>query len=1093
MLDSLSISCGGSPILADSDLRFLAAGASTLQERCAPEFLPSETLDSDLVSRRRQEWCKLAAGGDEEAFSRFLQWGSWTPAALERSLQPVTLPAPAPLPEWVLLLPDILRVYDAAPPSPAPAWLDADHPQPFADLLAPLVSWASHRLHQRASSLVAQLAPPVWKVLQRALLAQLAHVAVPTLYLEFRLFRELRESSLDRLLGDSADPAPREAYEAFIAEQRGSRLVPLLREYPVLAHYLSLLLNQWVAVHTVFLERLLADTPALAETFGNGQPLGQVCSLEMGLSDHHRGGQSVLAVSFASGVKLAYKPKDLASEAALADLLRWLMDRGAPVSFRSLRVLNRHSHGWVEWVAPSPDQTREEVQDFFRNGGGLLAVLYAINGSDCHHENVIASGVHPVLVDAETMLGHRVRPEAPLGNAPEEGSLALAASVLGTGLLPIWHIGPDRRRGFDISGLGTDEDQETLDRVWTNVNQDNMEQIVRPGRVPAWHNLPRLDGRPARVFDYRTELREGFVQTYDFLRQQRDGLLAPDGPVASLATCPIRFVFRATLVYAKLRERLKEPAVLRDGVAWSLVAQPLFRPAALLAERPRFWPVLENEVEQLLRLDIPYFVTAADQDLLPLAGREGVRGLFERAGHHLVRERLQAFSDEDRDRQLALIDSALVCRAAVGKHEQAPADRRATRPSDRPPLTDAECLVRARAIADHLRATALRGPDGSVTWIAPQHLPEAGLYQLQALDCHLYGGGGGVALFLGALQAADPAAESGALACAAIQPLRRELSEPARLRRLVARASLGAGHGVGSLLYGLVRLAGFLQRPELLDEARAIAAAVTEEQLNRDDDLDLLLGTTGLLLGLLTLHAATGDPAVLDRARSCGCFLLARRQPAPTGHRVWNTMKGKRPLTGLSHGAAGIAYALLRLHASTAEGDFRAAAAEALDYETAVFVPEAGNWPDFRELQPDQAPGFMCSWCHGAAGIVLARASALPLWDTPAVRHDLAVGLVAIQRWGLGGVDHYCCGNAGRIESLFTAGLALQRDDLTAQARVWMAELLHRSRENGGFEFYRGIEPGTDNPSLFRGTAGLGYQLLRLARPELIPSVLLLA
>lgn len=665
--------------------------------------------------------------------------------------------------------------------------------------------------------------------------------------------------------------------------------------------------------------------------------------------------------------------------------------------------------------------------------------------------------------------------------------------MLGPGLLPIWQISRDRSRGFDISGLGADEDEEISERVWTNVNQDDMEPILRPGRAPARHNLPRLDGRPARVFEFRTELREGFVQTYDFLRQQRAGLLAPDGPVALLATCPIRFVFRSTRVYIMLRRRLNEPEVLRDGVDWILAAQPLFRPTALLAERPRFWPVLENEVEQLLRLDIPYFVTAADQDRLPLAGRESVRGLFESAGHRLVQERLQAFSDEDRDRQLALIDSALVCRAAVGKHEHAPSPRRAPRPGDCPPLTDAECLVQARAIAAHLRASALRGPDGSVAWIAPQYLPESELYQLQPLDCHLYCGVGGVALFLGALQAAAPAAESGALACAAIQPLRRELSDPARLRRLVARAGLGGGNGVGSLLYVLVRLAGFLQQPELLDEARALAAVVTEEHLHADEYLDLILGTAGLLLGLLNLHAATGDPVVLDRARLCGRFLLSRRQLAPTGHRVWHTTKEKRPLTGLSHGAAGFAYALLRLHASTHEADFRAAAAEALDYESAVFVPEASNWPDFREWQPGQPPVFMCSWCHGAAGIVLARASALPLWDTPAVRHDLAAGLIAVQGWGLRGVDHYCCGNVGRIEALFTAGRALQRDDLIAHARAWMTEVVHRAGEQGGFELYNGIEPGTDNPSLFRGTAGLGYQLLRLARPERVPSVLVLA
>ena len=53
-------------------------------------------------------------------------------------------------------------------------------------------------------------------------------------------------------------------------------------------------------------------------------------------------------------------------------------------------------------------------------------------------------------------------------------------------------------------------------------------------------------------------------------------------------------------------------------------------------------------------------------------------------------------------------------------------------------------------------------------------------------------------------------------------------------------------------------------------------------------------------------------------------------------------------LTGFSHGAAGIAYALLKLHEATGESSFREAALEAEAYETSVFLPEVSNWPDFR-------------------------------------------------------------------------------------------------------------------------------------------------
>ena len=47
-----------------------------------------------------------------------------------------------------------------------------------------------------------------------------------------------------------------------------------------------------------------------------------------------------------------------------------------------------------------------------------------------------------------------------------------------------------------------------------------------------------------------------------------------------------------------------------------------------------------------------------------------------------------------------------------------------------------------------------------------------------------------------------------------------------------------------------------------------------------------------------------------------------------------------------------------------------------------------------------------------------------------------------------------------------------------------------RGNKRGSFNI--AFHNGFFNPSLFQGTAGVGYQLLRLADPTKIPSVLLL-
>ena len=108
----------------------------------------------------------------------------------------------------------------------------------------------------------------------------------------------------------------------------------------------------------------------------------------------------------------------------------------------------------------------------------------------------------------------------------------------------------------------------------------------------------------------------------------------------------------------------------------------------------------------------------------------------------------------------------------------------------------------------------------------------------------------------------------------------------------------------------------------------------------------------------MALYRATKLLEVLDKAVLCGEHLLQHRSESRHGPRAWKTLSRKEMLTGFSHGAAGIAYALLKLYEATGESSFREAALEAVAYETSVFLPEVSNWPDFRQ-QPSEG-GYAC-------------------------------------------------------------------------------------------------------------------------------------
>ena len=134
----------------------------------------------------------------------------------------------------------------------------------------------------------------------------------------------------------------------------------------------------------------------------------------------------------------------------------------------------------------------------------------------------------------------------------------------------------------------------------------------------------------------------------------------------------------------------------------------------------------------------------------------------------------------------------------------------------------------------------------------------------------------------------------------------------------------------------------------------------------------------------------------------------------------------------------------------------------------------------------------MTSWCHGAPGIGLARVAGLDVLDDEDIRQEIETALRTTRCFEMQGVDHLCCGNLGRVDFLLAASRILSRAELREAADKKAAWVVQRARESNGYNLLPNLPAGHFNPGLFRGAAGVGYQLLRLADAEGLPSLLLL-
>jgi type 2 lantibiotic biosynthesis protein LanM len=1121
------------------DLIKIVERASTITERLGSGFFTDEAQTNEhRINYLLERWCQIVAQGNEEKFTKRLTWDGLDINIIRRGLGTVRLAAHQPLPTWVKTLKLVMQAAAVSlelfeiGDSGAHRYLNHEEPIAFQEFCLPFIKVAQQKLIVQAGSSYSLLTEVAHASLERHLLRRLSYICSKTLKIEFSIFGAFKQSTFTHLLAPPSSSPDIKRYQAFIKQMLQGGLLAFFQEYSVLARLMATATDLWVEANQEFLRRLESDWLTIQQTFqGNANVKNlhttsqeQVVAIEPALSDLHNRGRSVAVLTFASGQKLIYKPKDLGMEVAYFQFLHWLNKQGAKVllPLKVLKVLNRSTYGWVEYVQHLPCKDKAAAQRYYQRAGMLLCLTYVFGGIDFHNENLIANGEHPVLVDLETLMHPQVRDSRDVSDhalKSEEGEAAQILvnqqfynSVLRSGLLPRWQLESDGQGAYDASGLGDGDEKEVAVPLlkWQNINTDNMGLGCEFVKTVSQTNAPFLAGINLLLSDYLEDFIEGFQQLYQFLMNHRDVILADNGPLAAFAHQPVRFLFRLTRVYASVLNQALDPKLLRDGCERSIELDILSRGLLSSDSKHPFWPLLSVEQQAIEQLDIPLFTARSDSDALtiPLEGdcatapHQTIERCFKQPTHSHVISRFQQLSKTDLAQQISFIRGALYARNAGQMHRTSTAESIDLNIAAAASFTPRAMVQQALAIAQELKQVAVHSTDGSASWIGLSYLPDGQRLRLQSLGYGLYDGICGVALFLAALEkVTGGAAGLLNLALAALQPLHQYVQESECKQEFAKSIGIGGGTGLGSIIYALVRISQFLHVEKLLryehgiatplQDAKQLASLVTTDLIVADQKFDIISGSAGAILGLIALHKATADKtenhfSALEQAIACGHHLLNHRIASDGGYRAWANKEGKL-LTGFSHGAAGIAYALLRLYEITKVPVFLDAAEEAIAYERSVFSPQVGNWPDFSLEEPE----FMTNWCHGAPGIGLGRLGSLVVLDTNEIRQEIEIALETTQRLGLQGIDHLCCGNLGRLEFLLVAAQKLSRPELLEAAQKQANLVVAHAKQKGAFRLIPGLSGSVYSPGFFQGIAGIGYELLRLAYPDQLPSVLL--
>ena len=903
-----------------------------------------------------------------------------------------------------------------------------ERPCPFEHALVPWVDVATRQLIEKCPRVEDLLSKESIRREQRRLLTNLASFARFTFIQELESRRVGTYQGNDLLFGLLSKNPPRTVYIQLVRRLLGVDIDDgegWMNRYPSLARLLGVRVVAWVRALVEFLERLESDRAMLASELNSGEDPGALVELSFGAGDSHNGGRSVAVCSFESGLKVVYKPRSGSVDVAFASVVDQInMSLESDLRVRVPRTLDRGTWCWAEFITPLPCSGTDDLRRYHRRIGALLMIIHLLQGNDFHLENIMAHGSHPIPIDLETVC---VPENARVTNVSiDRATEIIDHSVLRTLLLPTV-MGFQGENPRSMGAIHLQVDTPTMRKIkrlvhlntdfqrWASIEDPAAE--TRPDSQPWTETGERLT-----TAEQQSETKKGYEAAYRSMQSRCEEFLGESSPLRGLDRAWVRVLNRATNIYARL---LVESCLAENLVSGVDRWLHLERLGVVLSEDPNDdvratgVELVGAESNALMDGDIAYFTTTGSGMrywiIEPVTGEpvELPETSLKHSAVDSAAAQVTRMSDSDLALQLKFQSGAY--RSAVlslGKSlHTSPDDELTPVARSSRPLPDA--VVHA---LEHIAENAIDS-GRHLNWIDLQLSVETEQISTSPLDASLYGGRGGLALVFERAYRLFGERRWLDIACGAIN-FERNLSS--------SSSSAAQGlfttppSGLGGSRPGIVAAAWAIGRHEgyghYREFARKIATSLSERTISKDVDYDIISGSAGYILLLLSLHQEEALPGIDPLVGRLTDHLVAH--VCDVDGIGWRSNVSNLPLCGFGHGRAGIGLALLEAGRFLNRPEVRTMGLAALEAEHRLRSdsPDTG-WPDYRQLKVDErhkATYSINAWCSGSEGIALSRAAALQISDSPFLRDDLDFALASIQSIR-SRREHLCCGRSGRI------------------------------------------------------------------------------
>ena len=426
-------------------------------------------------------------------------------------------------------------------------------------------------------------------------------------------------------------------------------IMSLPTDYPVLDEILKVKTNNFLNhIHNIFI-RFHKDSKSIESVFNLSNI--KIVDIDVSLGDGHNGeGTSLVLLS--DGTKLIYKPRNVGTTNSYNSFVDWV-NLKLKTDLKTFKVLDCKNYGWIEFVNYEEVSSEKELREYYHKAGILLAVTLLLGSKDYHHENLIASGENPVLIDHETIIQPYFNDKS--FRLWDDQFKIPPFSVLESVLI----VNQDTGAPLDIVGYGVKGYIEVteLEKKIINPNTINSKRTSRfATRKIVDKNIPEYSGEYIFVSDYKEFFIIGFSSAYDMFLNSKEELISKNSSLELFKNNEVRYVWRPTFVYFKILKYMRAASFMASYEAYNSKLYDLLSKAFKGENKEDYRFILDFEISQMLNGDIPIFNLRSQDNFLSDSGEIK---LFEYSCLENINYRINLLSENHKKEQLDYISKWL--------------------------------------------------------------------------------------------------------------------------------------------------------------------------------------------------------------------------------------------------------------------------------------------------------------------------------------------------------------------------------------------------------------------------------------------------